>query len=296
MAIQSLCEVSFSLPNAVVYQRLPVETPGAPPGAERTPAELGVAAWVPVLCSPINWGELEESCYSVAGSFVLMRRDFLLSITLLITASLASQLKASTFDFRFTGPGVNGTIQLTYGTATDGKYSNAFEITGVAGTFSDSNNSLNLANVPVGSLIAIRHDTPDSTNLLAPHDFSRFAVASGLSPMSNGFLTYDNLYWPGGSPQTASDYPLHGGLLDIYGLMFNIGGGRVVDIWSNGDLSGTGTGHIDYGVAVATASAALDYVSGGVSVTPEPSAFALAGSSLLGVLVWRRRAGFRSRA
>ena len=33
---------------------------------------------------------------------------------------------------------------------------------------------------------------------------------------------------------SASDYPPHGGFLDIYGLMFNIGGGRVVDFWSNG--------------------------------------------------------------
>ena len=30
--------------------------------------------------------------------------------------------------------------------------------------------------------------------------------------MSNGFLTYDNLIYPAGSPPTASDYPIHGGI------------------------------------------------------------------------------------
>lgn len=130
---------------------------------------------------------------------------------------------------------------------------------------------------------------PEATNLLAPNDFSRFAVATGLDPQANGFLTYDNLLYPDGSPATASDYPVHGGFLDIYGLMFNIGGGRVVDVWSNGDFTGTGNGPIDYGVAVATADTALDYVGGGVTVTPEHSTLCLLGSGLLGMLVWRRR-------
>jgi hypothetical protein len=137
--------------------------------------------------------------------------------------------------------------------------------------------------------VPITHDTPEPTNLLAPNDFSRFAVTAGLPPENNGFLTYDNLFYPGGSPQTASDYPVSGGFLDIYGLLFEIGGGRVVDFWSNGDFSGTGTGPIDYGVAVATHAAALDYVSGGVSLTPEPSTIALIGGGLLGLLIRRRR-------
>ncbi len=219
-----------------------------------------------------------------------MRKKFVVSATLLLAASLPWQANASTFDFSFIGTGVSGTVELTYGAATDAKYPQAFEVTGISGTFSDSNNGLGIVNAPIGPLEPIKHDTPDSTNLLAPHDFSRFAVASGLP---HGSLSYDNLFYRGGSPQTASAYPLHGGFLDIYGLLFDIGNGRVVDFWSNGDPSATGSGPI-YGAAVATPATSLDYVNG-VSVTPEPSAVGLLGSGLLGMLVWRRRA-FRQRS
>ena len=169
-----------------------------------------------------------------------MRKKFVVSATLLFAASLPWQADASTFNFSFTGTGVSGTVQLTYGAATDAKYPQAFEVTGISGTFSDSNNGLNIVNAPIGSLVPITRDMPEPTNLLAPNDFSRFAVTAGLPSDSNGFLTYDNLFYPGGSPQTGSDYPLQGGFLDVYGLLFNIGGGRVADFWSNGDLSGTG--------------------------------------------------------
>ena len=174
----------------------------------------------------------------------------------------------------------------------DTKYSEALEVTGISGMFSDSNNGLNLVNASISSLVPITRDTPEPTNLLAPHDFSRFAVATGLDPQSNGFLTYDNLLWPGGSPPTASDYPLHGGFLDIYGLMFTLGNGDVVDLWSAGNI--TGTPPISYGVAVATHATALDYVSGGVtaSAVPEPGTVILFGGGLL-ILVGLRRAATR---
>ena len=208
---------------------------------------------------------------------------------LLLAASLSFTAQAGTVGLSFTGPGTSGTILLSYGASTDLKYPQALEVTGISGTFTDTNNGLNIINAPIGALVAIRHDAPEAANLLAPDDFSRFAVASGLSPLNNGFLTYDNLLYPDGSPQTASDYPVFGGLFDIYGLMFEIGGGRVVNFWSNGVFGPPGSGPADYGVAVATRDLALDYVGGGVVVTPEPGTLALLGSGLLGLLVWRRR-------
>jgi hypothetical protein len=124
-----------------------------------------------------------------------------------LISGMASQARATTVSVSFSGPGVSGALVLTYGAATDAKYPNAYEVTGITGVFSDSNNGLNIVNVPVSSLVPINHATPEPTNLLAPNDFSKFAVASGLPALNNGFLTYDNLFWPGGSPQTASDYP-----------------------------------------------------------------------------------------
>ena len=220
----------------------------------------------------------------------MMTKKLVVSAALLLAASLPWPASASTFAFSFAGSGVGGSVELTYGVATDAKYPQAFEITGISGTFSDSNNGLNIVNATIGPLEPIKNDTPEPTNLLAPHDFSRFAVAAGLPAQNHGFLTYDNLFYPGGSPPTASDYPVHGGFLDIYGLLFDIGGGRVVNFWSNGDFSGTGTGPIDYGVGVATHDGALDYVGGGAAVAPEPSALVLLSSGLIGILAWRRRA------
>ncbi len=190
--------------------------------------------------------------------------------------ALVSRANAATIPIQFSGPGVSGSLVLTIGTTTDAKYPNALEVTGISGTFSDTNISPAIVNVPVGPLIPVNNATPEVGNDLAPHDFSRFAVASGLPAVNNGFLTYDNLFWPGGAPPTASDFDGAGGFLDIYGLMFSIGGGIVVDLFDNGVSPTTGADYGGYGVGVANSDMALDYVAGGVSAsTPEPSTWAM---------------------
>lgn len=212
------------------------------------------------------------------------------SLTMLAAVTtMAGTAHAQTYSFSFSGPGTGGTIVLTYGAATDATYHDAREVTGISGTFFDTNNGLNIVDASIGSLVSVTHATPEPGNLRAPNDFSRFAVASGLPAQSGGFVTYDNLFWPGGSPPTATDYTAHGGFLDIYGLLFEIGGGRVVNLWSNG---ADDTGAVDYGASVTTSNIALDYVVGGVTTavtTPEPSALWLVGVGVVGVLTWRRR-------
>jgi len=212
-----------------------------------------------------------------------MQKLCLAAVTVLAAFSLGSGARASTFDFGFTGPGVSGSVELTYGTATDSRYSSAFVVTGISGTFSDSN--IGISNAQIGMLEPRDFATPEPGNLLAPNSFSRFEVSAGLPVDNHGVLTYDNLFWPGGSQPTATDYMAHGGFLDIYGLLFDIGGGQVVNFWSNGALGNS----VDYGVAVATSAISRDYVSGGVSV-PEPASLALLGFGIAALIATRRRA------
>lgn len=200
-----------------------------------------------------------------------MKKAYLITAALATMAAAAVGPARADVDVNFSGPGVSGSLVLTFGGATDSKYPNAYEVTGISGTFSDSNNGLNIVNASVLSLVPITHDAPEVGNMLAPNDFSRFPIASNSA---EGEFSYDNLFWPAGSPQTATDYPGAGGFLDIYGLLFNIDGGMVVDLWSNGVIPGVPV-PLSYGVGVATTgdnNTGLDYVSDGVTATATPEA------------------------
>jgi hypothetical protein len=192
--------------------------------------------------------------------------------------ALVGQAHAATMPIYFSGEGVSGSLVITFGPGTDANYpTSAFEITSVTGTFTDTNNNLGIVDAPV-SLFSILSppSVPEPTNLLAPHDFSRFAVASGLPADNHGFVTYDNLFWPGNAPPTASDFSGHGTFLDIYGLAFTIdGGSTVVDLFSNG--LGFGPPGAVFGLAVVTSQTTLDYFpNAGISAsTPEPSTWAM---------------------
>jgi len=206
---------------------------------------------------------------------------------------------AGTFVFDFAGPGVSGRIDLSYGPTTDAKYPSpglpdvAYEVTAISGFFTDTNNGLNIVNAPITGLVPLNNLDPDvdpkPENLLAPNNFSKFYIP--IPSNARGRLTFDNLFWPNGSPATASgdDWATYkGGFLDVYGLMFNIGGGYAVNFWNVRDG--------DYGLAVATSEAdpaartQHDYLGSGVSVVPEPSTYAmvLAGLACVGYSMWRR--------
>jgi len=220
----------------------------------------------------------------------MMRKQYVVSATLLLMIVLAVAANAGTATLSVTGSGVNATVQLTYGTATDAKYSNAYEITSVGGWFTDTHNGLTIVNAPILGLEPLNYASPTSGNLAAPNDFSKFYLANsnGLPPGHPPALTFDNLVWPGGSPVTATGYPFSGGVFDIYGLMFDIGNGEVAGLWSIGTHSGSGVGPI-YGVGVATAQGALDYQRSGLTATPEPGTFVMLGSGILGLAGLVRR-------
>ena len=108
-------------------------------------------------------------------------------------------------------------------------------------------------------------------------------------------FTYDNLFYPGGSPRTATDYPFGGGVFDIYGVVFTTASGHSFDFWSNGDVPGVG---INYGFGLTDGTDLLDYVDGvGVNAVPEPATWLmlLAGFAMVGAMVRRKRAAVRVR-
>lgn len=217
--------------------------------------------------------------HGVQRGSVQMRKTYWFVAAL--AAMAASGARADVVGIKLGGGAISGTVVLSYGAASDSKYpGQGFEITGVSGTFTDNN--IGIVNATITSLVPISPTPPLDVppNLLAPNDFSHFAVAAGLPPDNRGFLTYDNLFWPKGAPPTASSFDGAGGFLDIYGLMFNIGGnapvGTAVDLFNNGVSPTTGIYYGGFGVAVATHANTLDYIAGGVTATaPEPSTWAM---------------------
>jgi hypothetical protein len=212
-------------------------------------------------------------------------KRFVAMAAMVAAVSASAAAHAGTFMFTFGGPGVSGSIDLTYETNTNtgvlpGTSPNpvdpigSYIVTDITGAFSDHN--IGISNAAITGIVLSIPSNPDSTNLLAPNSFGFYPVKNGVPGPDDTVapgLSYDDLFYPGGSPQAASDYPFHGGFLDIYGIVFTLSNGDAVNFWSNGDLGG-----LTYGAAVTDGTNLLDYVSP-VSV-PEPASWAL---MLLGV-------------
>ncbi len=223
-----------------------------------------------------------------------MNHKHMIAAAFVAAALVNMPASAATTVLNLTGSGVSVSIELTYDVNPKaggplGSSPNIFDpigsfvITGATGSFSDAN--IGVAATITG-IVPSNPSNPEPTNLLAPASFGHYLVANGVpgpGGLAPGF-SYDNLFYPGGSPQTASDYPFHGGFLDIYGLVFTTTGGLAVNLWSNGDFGRGAT----YGAGVTDGLDVLDYLGGlSLAAVPEPGTwilmiggFALVGASL----------------
>lgn len=163
----------------------------------------------------------------------------------------------------------------------------AWMITGISGTFSDTTSGI--SNAGITGLVAIKpaNERDPTFDPMVPVSLSFIDFGTGAGA---GALSYDNLYYPDGSPKVCSGWDPTGTFLDVYGVAFAVEGGYTVAVWGNGDVPGLG---LTYGVGVTDGNTQLSYAFQGVNAVaapvPEPSTFALLGGGLIGMLVWRKR-------
>ncbi|MEO8779839.1 MAG: PEP-CTERM sorting domain-containing protein [Rhodanobacter sp.] len=207
--------------------------------------------------------------------------------------ALAPHAVATPVQIGFNGAGGTGSISLTVGSdTTAGDPAGAQLIMNASGTFSDTNPGM--SNVSITGVLARNFAIPGDVasgswqpgDLPSPTSFSALAInAAPTAP-----VTFDDLFYPGGSPQTCWDDPNFGGFLDGYGVMLTFDGG-FVDLWSDGAAS---PGGLTYGFAVISSDGQThtvrDYQFGGVrAAVPEPNFLWLFGAALLGLFAWRRK-------
>jgi len=205
----------------------------------------------------------------------------------------ATVAAGGTVGFELSGAGISALGTISYVPDTiPGDPVGANLITRVTGTFSDSN--VGVVNAVITGLIAT---SPNPGNAPFATSLSHLPVLdpSGLLPGVDGStLSYSNLFYPGGAPDTCFD-GITGGFLDVFGMMLTLNNGDIVGVWSNG--GGPNDSNI-YGVAVASdppvIPTAIDYVGGGVRMSvPEPASLGLlaVGFALTGFVGRKRRVG-----
>lgn len=197
--------------------------------------------------------------------------------------TFAAQARADTVSFGFWGGGFTGTGNLTVEPNVSPPDPNpncgqagqnpcrtdpagAWRITGINGTFSDAADGI--SNAAITGLIPINpaNERDPTFDPLVPASLSFV----DYNPPS-GFLSYNNLYFPNGSPIDCGTFPFTGTFVDDFGMAFTVAGGYTVNFWGDGDLHGPGT--TTYGIAVVQENQQLAYVFDGLNAAaPVPEA------------------------
>lgn len=154
----------------------------------------------------------------------MIRRLSFAVLAVLAIASLASA-GTVTYLFSFSGGGITSSGTLTAVSAPDGTSGVAtpgtYEITGITGTFADSNDGI--SGVITGLYTPVSYITP----------------LTGSVAVTGAGLSYDDLFFPmGNSPADCPGYPFSGGDFDILGVAFNVAGGYVGELFSDGNYPG----------------------------------------------------------
>ena len=166
----------------------------------------------------------------------------------------------------------------------------AYRITQISGFFSDATDGI--VSAAITGLVPIHpaNERDLVFDPLVPASLSFIDYPGGASDPA-GALTYNNLFFPNGSPIDC-DFPYSGTFLDVFGAAFTLAGGYTADVWGDGDLLGPGT--TTYGVGVTDGTHGLAYQFAGVNFSatavPEPATwlFMLMGVGALGFTLRRR--------
>jgi len=226
-----------------------------------------------------------------------MKAGFLTSGAVLAMFAFGPHAYATPVQIGFNGGGASGHASLTVGTdTTAGDPAAAQLISNASGTFSDA--TLGITNALITGVVARNFETatnPADIGLL-PTSFSYIPSVGGIN--QGIAASYDNLFYPDGSPVVCNpaEYPFSGGFLDIFGVMFALDNGDVVNLFSWGTIPGGPS--LGFGLSVLTGSDSAGWTVADFSpdvraAVPEPNFLWLFGAGVLGLFAWRRSVELR---